>query len=178
MAITGGIGVTCTSAGCSGGISKFYVANKEDIDATVGVNGFTAGATGIFTAVTMVALAVFFEVVPTRFTGEFRENGAAGENPCNYAYTQELEFTLPCNTVTERNFIAELQSQNCCGMVVIAEKTDGTLWAMGYLTNQFMIMQTSAATSGKTLTDSNQAVITLQTLAVEPAKQFTGTVPV
>jgi hypothetical protein len=178
MAITTGYSVDCTNGSCSGGITKIYLANKQDIDTSVGTQGFTVGGTGEFTAVTMQALKVFFEVTPTRFTGEFREEGAANDNPCNYAFTQEVEFTISCNDLDARNFIDELKNQNCCGIVAIVERTDGTLWTIGYLTNQFMIMQTSSATSGKALTDSNQTVITLQAIAAEPAKIFTGVVPV
>lgn len=182
MSLTGGFAVDCSTAGCSGGIANIYLANKQDIDTTVGTQGFTLAVDGTFSAVTMVAgppAGVFYQFTPVRFTGEFREEGAAGENNCIYAYTQEIEFTLACTQDNDvRAVVAELQSQNCCGMVAIVEYTDGTYKAVGYLANQFLAMTTSSATSGKQLTDPNQVVITLSGQAIEPSRIFTGTVPV
>ena len=178
MALTTGFAVDCANGGCSGGIVRIFLANKQDLDTGVGVNGFTEGTQGIFTAVTMNALAVFYQVDPVRFSASFNESGAQGENNCTYAYTQDIAFTLPCTQdVDTRNFIEDMQNQNCCGMVAIVEYTDGTYKAVGYLTNQFVTMNTSEATSGTALTDANQVVVTLQTLSVEPARVFTGAVP-
>ena len=179
MALTTGYAVDCANGGCSGGIVRIYLANKQDLDDTVGVNGFTEGTQGIFTAVTMLLAKVFYEVVPVRFSASFNESGAQGENNCTYAYTQDIAFTMPCTQdVDSRNFIEDMQGQNCCGMVAIVEYTDGNYKAVGYLTNQFVTMSASEATSGAALTDANQVVVTLQTVAVEPARVFTGTVPV
>jgi len=178
MALTAGYTISCATANCTGGVKTLYFTNKDDIDTTVGTEGFTPGATGIFTAVTMDALKVFFDYDFQDFTGEFRENAAPTENGCAQVVTQELEFTFPCNTVEGRNALEQIFSAVCCGMVAIVEMFDGTSWAVGYLDKRHLKLLSTTGTSGKALSDSKQTTIVLQCITTELAHKFTGTVPV
>jgi len=178
MALTAGYSISCATNNCVGGISNIWLANKDDLDTTVGVGGFTAGTTGIFTAMTMLATKVFYEFGFQDFTGEFRENAAPTENGCAQAITQEIEFTFPCNTVEARNAIEQIFSAVCCGLVAVIEKFDGSLWAIGYLDKRHLKLLSTTGTSGKAITDSQQTTIVLQAITTELARQFTGTVDV
>lgn len=177
MAITAGYTVDCANGACTAGVKSITIVNAQDLDTTVGSNGFTAGATGIFTAVTLLGGATGYEFKGTKFTAEFRENGQIGENPCAYSVTQEVEMTFPCNDVELRNALEELKGQNCCGMVIFIEFYSGVPKVIGYIDELTAVMQTSTATSGKALTDSKQTVVTFQCITTEYAKNYTGTLP-
>lgn len=178
MALTAGLTISCATANCVGGVKTLYLANESDIDTTVGTNGFTAGTTGIFTAVTMDALKVFYEFGFQDYTGEFRQNAAPTENGCSQVITQEIEVTFPCNTVEVRNALEEIFSSVCCGVVGIIELFDGTMWTIGYLDKRHLKLLSTTGTSGKALSDSQNTVLVLQAITTELAKKFTGTVPV
>jgi len=179
MALTAGYLVSCDTANCVGGFKKLWLANKDDIDQTVGYldSGFTL-AGGVFTTVTMVGLAVFFEFEGQDFTLEFRESAAPTENGCAQVITQEIEMTFPCNTTALRTALQELFSSVCCGVVAIIEKFDGSFWTIGYLDKRHLKLLSTTGTSGKALSDSQNTVLVLQALTTELATEFTGTVPV
>lgn len=178
MALTAGLTLSCTTANCVGGLAKLWLANSQDIDTTVGTQGFTAGTTGIYTGVTMQPLKYFWEFEYQDFTGEFRENAAPTENGCAQVVTQELEVTFPCNTVDQRNALQEIFSAVCCGLVAIVEKFDGTKWVIGELDKRHLKLLSTTGTSGKALSDSQQTVLVLQAITTELASKFTGTPPV
>lgn len=168
--------LTCSDS-CAAGVKAIHLAKASDIDTTVGTEGFTAGATGIFTAVTMNGVEVFKTYDYQDFTAEFREAPTPNTNGCSYSVQQEIELTIPCWTVAGRNAIAELEANSCCGLVALVEFTDGTVVAAGYLARQHFKLTSAPFATGKALTDSQSWVITLTAQTTEHAKSFTGTIP-
>jgi len=178
MSITAGFGITCATSNCPAGIARVYLANKDDIDTTVGIGGFTAGTTGIFTAVTMNGADTFFEFDFQDYTAEVREEPTPNANGCGYSWQQQLEMTFPCWTVEARNALDELVNSSCCGLVAIVERFDGSSWAFGYLEKRHLKVLSAPAVTGKAITDSQSMVLTFQAITTEPMRSFTGTVPV
>lgn len=176
MALTMGLTLSCSTSNCVGGLKKLWLANSQDIDTSVGTEGFTTGATGIYTAVTMQPLKYFWEFEYQDFTGEFRENAAPTENGCAQVVTQEIDVTFQCNTVEVRNALEEIFSSVCCGLVAIVEKFDGTKWVVGELDKRHLKLLNTTGTTGKALSDSQQTVLVLQAITTELAHKFTGTV--
>lgn len=172
MSLTAGLTLVCADLNCPGGMSKLYLANKDD------VTSFTAGGTGEYTAVTMNGLAVFFEFDFQDFTGEFRENSAINENGCGFTVTDEVEVTFPCHTLEVRNSIEEMFSASCCGMIAIVELFDGSLWVIGELDKRHVKVQSTTGTTGKAISDSSNTVLLLQCITTQLAYKFTGVVPV
>jgi hypothetical protein len=155
--LTAGLTINCANS-CAGGVSRFWVASKEDIASLT----ITSGEV---TAITMVATKKFYLFEPYQETAAFTETGERAN--CNTVITQTLTGIFPCHDQLTREAIQELQDC-CCGFVVIHEENNGTRWIWGTpnnLTNlgiSYAAQLTNFETvTGTAINDQNQSTITL-----------------
>lgn len=150
-----------------------YLANRDD------VTSFTF-AGGKYTTAVMNGGAVFFEFEFEQDTAERRENGVR-ENGSS-KYTHEIEFFVPKLTSDNRDRLQELMDASACGVIAIAEDSNGLLWVVGYseafLKKRALKLQSDASLSGKAFTDLNGSTVILLSEDTEKDVEFTGTVPV
>ena len=170
MSLTAGITKSCVSR--SGGLLEIHLANVEDVDT------FTL-TSGVYTAVTMNASAVFFKFEFEQDTAEYREN-VTMENG-SIAATHEVEMFIGGLTATNRDRLQEIADQSVCGMIGIVKDANGVFWVVGYsetaLKERPLRLLTDASATGKAFTDLVGSTVTLQSVDGDKALTFTGTVP-
>jgi hypothetical protein len=155
--LTVGLSINCANA-CAGGVSRFWLASKEDITSLT----ITSGEV---TAITMVATKKFYEFEPFQETANFTETGERVN--CNTVVNQALVAVFPCHSQETRDAIQELQDC-CCGFVVIHEENNGSRWIWGTPKNLTNLSIAYAAqltnfetVTGTAINDQNQTSITL-----------------
>ena len=164
----------------AGGLKNVWLANRKDIAAA----GFTLSS-GEYTAVTMESSAVFYKFEFDEDTAEFRPAGAFENNTA--LVNSEIEFALSGMSTLMMTSMQELLEVSACGMVGIAEDSNGVKWVIGYSesfpTNvdtqgRPLKARTIEATSGKALSDTNMSTVILGSNNTSFPLVFTGTVPV
>lgn len=163
--LSSGLLVNCASS-CAGGVSRFWVAAVEDIASLT----ITSGE---ITAITMEALATFFEFVPYEETANFTENIERAN--CNSVVTQQIQGIFPCRSQAVREAINELKNC-CCGLVVIHEENNGQRWLWGAPKDLTALgihyaaqLTASESVSGTAINDQNQTTLTIQSRGTEQA---------
>lgn len=155
--LTTGLSINCANS-CAGGLSKFYIASKDDVTALTLVSGE-------ITAITMDVGALFYEFIPYEETANFTETGERAN--CNTVVTQTMVAVFPCHSQETRDAIKELQDC-CCGFIVIHEENNGKRWLWGASTDltglgiSYNAQLTNFETvTGTAINDQNQTTITL-----------------
>jgi hypothetical protein len=171
MALTAGLNIACEAR--SGGVKTIWLANRDDI------TSFTLTGS-LYSAVTMVGVAVFFKFEFEQDTAERRES-VVRENG-SIAATHEVEFFVPKMSQANRDAISEIIDGSACGVVAIVEDANGTMWVDGYSENYTLFralkLTSDEALSGKALTDLNGDTVIISSIDNEKSRTFTGTVPV
>lgn len=164
----------------AGGVKNIWLGNRTEISAT----GFTKVGED-YTAVTMVSGKTFFKFEFSEDSAEFRPAAAIENNTA--ITTSEVEFALSGLTSTMRARMQEMLDTSPCGLVCIVEDSNSVKWVVGYSENfpthvseagRPLKVSSIEGTTGKALSDPNQAVIVLSATANELPRVFTGTVPV
>lgn len=170
--LTVGLTIDCANA-CAGGLSKFWVASKEDVAALT----ITAGEV---TAITMVGATKFYKFEPYQETANFTETGERAN--CNTVITQTLVAIFPCHALETREAIQELQDC-CCGFIVIHEENNGNYWLWGApnsltgLGITYPAQLTNFETvTGTAINDQNQSSITLTSRGTVQAIPFSSSI--
>lgn len=172
--LTAGYTISCANSPSVGGLSRVWLANRDEVTGITEVPG-----SGDVTAVTMDATEVFYEVGFFDETGSQTEAGERTDGSCNFVYTKTLTISIPKRNLGLRNFVQQTGAC-CCGFVVIYEDSNGTKWIGGFESspNRTYKLQTAEGVTGAALTDANQETLTFQMRSGEKDKVFTGTVPV
>lgn len=160
----------------SGGAKFLHMAIVAD------VTSFTLGtltAAEKYATVTMETGKVFkkYEFEPDTF--EIKEDVSIENN--SMKVVQSIEWFVAKMSPEGRALVNEIAQESACGMIAIAEDSNGNKWVMGYSQNfvkeRPMRLKTSNATSGKKLSDTAGYTIKLESETNEPMRVFTGTVP-
>lgn len=175
--LTTGISYSCSTACCSGGVNRIWIAKLDDIDTV------TRGTADEVTAITMTGgTGVFYEVIPLEYTSNFNQSVTVENNNTSNDIT--LDFTLPCPDATIRERVQEILNC-CCGMAIVVELLSGQTLCVIAKTNSDQDLtfgkvkpRSIEFTSGAALADSNQFVVTLGAFSAKLAVEFTTTVPV
>lgn len=172
-ALTAGFSKICGAR--SGGVVRAWGANVSDVTSLTYNSG-----TGEYTAITMVSGKVFYKYEFDQDSAEMKWPGSV-EN-MSTKITKSLEFYLGKLTSTHRHRLQDLYDSSPCGMIWICEDANGQKWVLGYTQNftteRPMRMKSSDSSTGKTFTDPNGSVVTLETTDNELPRIYTGVVPV
>ena len=169
LCLTAGRSKLACGTPISGGIKNIYMVDTGDIASV------TVGVGGDVTAITMVALAVFYKFEFANNTAVFT---ASLTNPDGSTLiTQNIAMTWRGRSQADMNALMELA--NCtCGLTVIHEENNGNMYIWGYEPTEEALLFGSEGSSGTLKSDPNQEVVTIQANATFKERTFTGTVPV
>jgi hypothetical protein len=155
--LTTGLSINCAQS-CSGGVSRFWVASKEDV---LNLNI----TSGVVDAITMDGLTKFYEFEPYQETATFTETGERAN--CNTVVTQTMVGIFPCHSQDTREAVQAMQDC-CCGFIMIHEENNGTRWIWGTpkditgLGIHYPAQLTNFETvTGAAINDQNQTTVTL-----------------
>jgi len=170
--LTAGYSISCADSPSVGGLGRVWIANRDDVVSIT-------EAAGDVSAITMDALAVFYEVGFFDETASQTENGERTEGSCNFVYKKEIVLSNPKRNLGLRNIVQQV-GNCCCGFVIIYEDSNGTQWLGGFESNpnRTYKLQTAEGVTGAALTDANQETLTFLMLSGLKDFVFTGTVPV
>ena len=160
--LTSGFDFSDTCKG-TGGIKRILITNKSNVASfTEGTVGTPAVNTGEITGITMESLKVWYEFVPYKWTGSYKDE----ESSANAAtiYTCAIEMNLPKNSVALRNQILILgQGVFYC----IVEDQNGNYFLLGRING--LDMTTGTGGSGVAGTDANGWIVTMTGAEPQPA---------
>jgi hypothetical protein len=149
--------ITFSCLNSSGGVSKIYVTNFEN------VSSYTENSVGTVTAVTMTSGAHFVEIQSTRDMSAFEEDEPISiENGTNY-WIQKVDVFVPRRDAAKRNAIL-LLSQGQPKLAIIVLDLNGTYWFVGL--TQGAYLTSNKGGTGKKKADAN--AYQLEFIAEEP----------
>jgi len=157
--LTGGIARGCDNN--TGGISKLYLANFDDVVSE------TISA-GEVTAITMATGDVFFEFAFNKNTSSLTQDITVDNVNGTTVHTQTINLVIPRRDNAKRNQIA-LLTRSLTKAIVLDQ--NGIYWYCGYANG--MDITTIADTTGVAKADLNGYTITL--VGEEPAMAYTMT---
>lgn len=173
MVLTAGLTRICASR--SGGLITLYLANVDDVTSLT-----LNGATGEYTAVTMVATKVFYKFDFKQDSGQRKESGKM----TNGAFSVEhmIEVYMEDLNQTTRNRMQDVADASTCGMIAIVKDANARMWVVGYnekfTKERPLKLDTNEGDSGKAFTDANGNTMVLKSTDNEYDRTFTGSVPV
>jgi len=109
-----------------GGLDKIYLANRSEIDATVGDFGYEYDGTGIVTGITMVSPAVFYEYQFEKNTGSYTQEYQFSNG--NKYFMQTVNFTVSGLDQARIDFMEKLGLSN---VVAICLDKRGKAFVLG-----------------------------------------------
>jgi hypothetical protein len=164
-------GYTRTCALQSGGMKKLYGIIVADL------TSFTF-STPAYSAMTCESGKHFHEYQFEPDSFELKENVTI-ENRCKKV-VHSVEFYIGKMSSASRAALQELVDASDCGIVVVGEDNNGTLWVVGYSENHLktraLELKSGVLTSGKKLTDANGTTITLESEDTDLMRVYTGSV--
>lgn len=175
MPLTVGNTISCSTPSFGGGVNV-WLGNIADL------TSFTSGATGIYSAITMVATKVMYKFTCEPDTIGFKITSASNEKG-QPTITTAIEFFIRQLSTSHRNNLAEIMdSCAACGLFAILEDASGVKWVIGYSDkygkDRPLRKADIESNIGLKGSDDNGSKIVFTHVGVEEPKVFTGTVPV
>lgn len=141
-----GIGISCDSS--LGGIRKAYLANQEDVTATI--DATTHGVT-----LKMATGKKFAEYVLTKQTGSLESSINVSDNGSRY-YTNTISLQFTKMEAAKHLEIMAMAAGHLCAIV---EDNNGKLWFVGY--DGYLSVSEATASAGTAYSDLNGYTATL-----------------
>lgn len=155
----------------AGGLKRILLANKGDVVSfTEGVtSGSLPDPSGEIIAITMDALASWYEFVPNKMSSNWVENIQANAQNGTIGYEQVLTMIFAKNEAKKRTQVALLGQGE---VYAIVEDYNGKYFLLGEFNG--CELTGGSSSSGTALSDLNGWTLTLSAMEPEPAKEVTA----
>ena len=165
VCVTGGSVKNCNTPKI-GGSNFLYLSDRQSIASRAD------GVLGEVTDYVMVPTEVFH-----KFEFASNQSNFVETTDASGVVTQVYTFVLQARDQEKRNIINRL-SKCGCGVTVIHGENTGKVWTWGFDDTDEAELLTNVSDSGTAKSDINTMTVTLQAIATEEAREFTGTIPV